>query len=92
MMEAAIEAGADDVESDADGHTITCTFEALSEVAGALAARLGDAEAANVVWRPHATIEVTGDPANTLRKLLDILEDDDDVQNVFANHEMDEAG
>jgi YebC/PmpR family DNA-binding regulatory protein len=91
MMEAALEAGADDVESDADGHTITCTFETLNEVSAALSARFGDAAAANVVWRPHATVEVTGDAAATLRKLIDILEDDDDVQNVFGNHEMDEA-
>jgi YebC/PmpR family DNA-binding regulatory protein len=90
MMEAALEAGADDVESDADGHSITCTFESLSEVSTALAERFGDAEAANVVWRPHARIEVTGDAAASLRKLIDILEDDDDVQSVFVNYEMEE--
>jgi transcriptional/translational regulatory protein YebC/TACO1 len=55
-----------------------------------LAERFGDAEAANVVWRPHARIEVTGDAAASLRKLIDILEDDDDVQSVFGNYEMEE--
>jgi YebC/PmpR family DNA-binding regulatory protein len=88
MLEAAIEAGADDVESDEDGHTITCAFETLNEVSSALAARFGDAEAANVVWRPHVTIEVAADAAAGLTKLLDTLEDDDDVQNVFTNHEL----
>lgn len=91
MMEAALDAGADDVESDADGHTITCSYESLSEVSTSLAARFGDAEAANTVWRAHANMEVTGAAAISLRKLIDILEDDDDVQNVFGNYEMEEA-
>jgi YebC/PmpR family DNA-binding regulatory protein len=91
IMEAALEAGADDVETHDEGHLVTCSFEALNEVSSALAARFGDAEGANIVWRAHANIEVTGDAAVALRKLLDTIEDDDDVQNVFGNYEMDEG-
>lgn len=91
MMEAALEAGADDVETHDDGHLITCSFEALNEVSTALTARFGDAESANVVWRAHANIDVLGDAALALRKLLDTIEDDDDVQNVFGNFEMDDG-
>lgn len=91
MLEAAVEAGADDCVSDEDGHVVTCGFEALNEVSAALSTRFGDAESANVVWRAHASIEVTGDAATTLVKLLDLLEDDDDVQNVFGNYELDAA-
>ncbi len=91
VMEAAIEAGADDVESDADGHLITTTFETLSEVAEALEARLGPAKAAEVTWRPKTTTPVAGDPAALLMRLIDALDDDDDVQSVYANYEMDET-
>jgi len=88
VMEAAIEAGADDVVSDTEGHVITCAFEDLAEVAGKLAEALGEAEAVRAVWRPQNTIPVDEDKAATLMKLIDVLEDDDDVQNVFANYEM----
>lgn len=91
MMEAALEAGADDVETHDEGHLVTCAFEVLNDVSTALAARFGDAESANIVWRAHANIEVTGEAAVALRKLLDVIEDDDDVQNVFGNYEMDES-
>ena len=90
MMEAALEAGADDVTFDAEeGHLITCTFESLSEVSNALNEKYGDSESSNIVWRALAPIEVTGDAAKTLLKLLDILEEDDDVQDVFGNYELD---
>jgi YebC/PmpR family DNA-binding regulatory protein len=88
MLEAAIEAGADDCMSDEDGHLILCSFGALNEVSSALGERFGDAEAANVTWRPHVTVPVDMATAPTLMKLLEILEDDDDVQNVFGNYEM----
>lgn len=91
MMEAALEAGADDIAFDEDGHLITCTFESLSEVSNTLAQKYGDPENAGVVWRPHANIEVTGDAGKTLMKLLETLEDDDDVQDVFGNYELDES-
>jgi len=87
-MEAAIEAGADDVESDADAHTIYTPFETTSEVAEALAARLGEPQSVKIVWRPKSGVPVTGDAAATLMKLMDALEDDDDVQNVYANFDI----
>lgn len=91
MMETALEAGADDCEFDEEGHLITCAFENLGEVSQALTTKYGDALSANIVWRPHATIEVTGAAATSLMKLLEALEDDDDVQEVFGNYELDEA-
>ncbi|HEX6866488.1 MAG TPA: YebC/PmpR family DNA-binding transcriptional regulator [Caulobacteraceae bacterium] len=84
-MEAAIEAGADDVETDADGHTIYTPFETTSEVSEALTERLGEPQTVNVVWRPKSLTPVAGDQAATLMKLIEALEDDDDVQNVYAN-------
>jgi YebC/PmpR family DNA-binding regulatory protein len=91
MLEAAIEAGADDVASDEDGHAVTCAREGLSDVAAALEAKFGPPEAAAMVWRPQATIGISGDKAASLLKLLALLEDSDDVQNVFANYEISEA-
>ncbi len=91
VMEAAIEAGAEDVSSDAEGHVITTAFESLSEVAEALHASLGDPKSTEIVWKPKTTTPVTGDAAATLVKLLDALDDDDDVQNVYGNYEIDES-
>jgi YebC/PmpR family DNA-binding regulatory protein len=91
VMEAAIEAGAEDVESDDDGHTIYSAFEELASVAEALETALGPASATAVVWRPKSEVPVSGDAAASLVKLIDALEDDDDVQNVFANYAIDEA-
>jgi YebC/PmpR family DNA-binding regulatory protein len=91
VMEAAIEAGAEDVASDAEGHVITTAFESLSEVAEALSASLGDPKSTEIVWKPKTTTPVTGDAAATLIKLIDALDDDDDVQNVYGNYEIDEA-
>ena len=88
VMEAAIEAGADDVESDPDAHTIYTPFEATSEVAEALTASLGEPKTVNIVWRPKSLVPVSGDQAATLMKLIDALEDDDDVQNVYANFDI----
>ncbi len=88
MMEAAIEAGADDVESDEDGHTIYTAFEDLGAVVEALSAALGDPKATAIVWRPKTTTPIEGDQAQTLLKLMDALDDEDDVQNVYANYEM----
>lgn len=88
VMEAAIEAGADDVESDADHHTIYTAFEQLSEVAQALEAALGEAKSTAVAWRPKTLTPVEGDAAATLMKLIDALEDDDDVQNVWGNYDI----
>src|ERR1700742_3987116 len=82
VMEAAIEAGAQDVESDPEtGHTIYAAFEDLGAVAEALEAALGPAKSTNVVWKPKTETPVTGDDAAKLFKLIDSLDDDDDVQN-----------
>ena len=88
VLEAAIEAGADDVVSGEDGHTITTTFEDLGEVAKALEASLGEAQSVNAVWRPQTTSAIDADKGQTLMKLISALDDDDDVQNVYANFEM----
>ncbi|MDB5419927.1 MAG: hypothetical protein JWP50_3346, partial [Phenylobacterium sp.] len=88
IMEAAIEAGAEDVQSDEDGHTIYTAFEQLSEVAQALEKALGEAKSTQVVWRPKSLTPVSGDPAATLMKLLDALDDDDDVQKVYTNEDI----
>ena len=88
LMEAAIDAGAEDVESDPDLHTVYTAFEDLSAVAEALEARFGPAKSTGVVWRPKTATPVAGDQAQGLMKLIDALDDDDDVQNVFANYEI----
>ncbi len=85
VMEAAIEAGAQDVESDEDGHVIYTAFEDLSAVAEALEATLGAPQATAVVWKPKTLVPVSSDEATTLFKLIDALDDDDDVQTVFTN-------
>ena len=90
-MEAAIEAGAEDVESDEDGHTVYTAFADLSDVAAALEAALGPAKATAIAWRPKARTPVSGDSAATLMKLLETLDDDDDVQNVYSNEDIDAA-
>ena len=88
VMEAAIEAGADDVESDEDGHTIYTAFESLSEVAGALETALGPAKSTAHAWRPKALTPISGDAVGALMKLIETLEDDDDVQNVYSNADI----
>lgn len=88
VMEAAIEAGADDVESDEEGHTVWTAFEDLNEVAQALEATLGEAKSTRIVWRPKSLTPVSGETVGTLMKLVDSLEDDDDVQNVYGNYEI----
>jgi YebC/PmpR family DNA-binding regulatory protein len=88
IMEAAIEAGADDVESDEESHTIYTAFESLNEVAQALEAKLGAPKSASIAWRPKSQTPIEGDAAGTLMKLIDALDDDDDVQNVWSNEEI----
>ena len=89
VMEAAIEAGADDVESDEDGHWIYCADTALNEVSNALEAALGESETAKLIWKPQAPTEITDlDTAQKLMRLIDMLEDDDDVQNVTGNFDL----
>jgi YebC/PmpR family DNA-binding regulatory protein len=88
VFEAALEAGADDVESDEEGHTIYTSPEALHEVARALEGALGPAESARLGWRPRDLVSVGEDIAPTLFKLVDSLDDDDDVQSVTGNYDI----
>jgi len=91
VMDAAIEAGAEDVQSDEDGHTIYTAFGELAEVQAALETALGAPQSAGAAWRPKAQTPVTGDAAASLMKLLEALEDEDDVQNVYSNEDIDAA-
>jgi YebC/PmpR family DNA-binding regulatory protein len=91
VLEAAIEAGADDVESGPEGHTIWCEVTELAAVASALEEVLGESETTRLVWKPATTTELDLDGAQKLMKLIDALEDDDDVQHVTANFEVSDA-
>ncbi len=91
MLEAAIEAGADDVQSSQAGHEIYCAGDSLAEVAKALEARFGEPRRTALVWKPQNTISVDDESGEKLLKLIDVLEDNDDVQNVFANFEVSDA-
>ncbi len=88
VMLAAIDAGAEDVESSDDGHVIWCADVDLGAVSSALETSLGDAESTKLVWKPQTTTELDLDGARALLKLIEALEDDDDVQNVTANFEV----
>jgi YebC/PmpR family DNA-binding regulatory protein len=88
VLEAAIEAGAEDVESDDDGHRIWTTIDNLHEVSRSLEAMLGEGEGANLAWKPSTAVEVRGDDAQSLMKLIDALDEDDDVQTVWGNYDV----
>ena len=88
VLEAAIDAGADDVESDESGHVIWTEMEALHEVAGALEQTLGEPESVKLAWKPNITVAMDEKDAGTLLKLVDALEEDDDVQTVWGNYEV----
>ena len=88
VLEAAIEAGADDVQSDEEGHEIWTSIDSLHEVAKSLEAALGEAEAVKLGWKPQNETTVTGDDAEKLMKLIDALEEDDDVQTVWGNYDV----
>jgi transcriptional/translational regulatory protein YebC/TACO1 len=91
VLEAAIEAGADDVVSDANGHLVTTSFDQLGHVAAALEAKLGAPESVKSVWKPSLTTSVDEEKAQSILKLIAALDDDEDVQAVFSNFEVDEA-
>jgi YebC/PmpR family DNA-binding regulatory protein len=91
VLEAAVEAGADDVQSDGNGHVITCDFESLGSVAAALEAKLGEPASVKALWKPMQTTAVDEEKAASILKLIAGLEDDDDVQNVFSNFEVSDA-
>jgi len=87
VMMAAIEAGAEDVESSEDGHVIWCTDTDLNDVSNALEAELGESESTKLIWKPTTSTELDLEGMQKLMKLIDALEDDDDVQRVTANFE-----
>ncbi|MDD9875884.1 MAG: YebC/PmpR family DNA-binding transcriptional regulator [Magnetovibrio sp.] len=91
MFEAALESGAQDVESGDDGHEVICEPDDFSAVRDALEEKLGEPEDARLDWKPQNSIAVDEDTAGTLLKLLDVLDDNDDVQRVAANFDVDET-
>jgi YebC/PmpR family DNA-binding regulatory protein len=90
VFESAIEAGAEDVESDEDGHRIWTSIDSLHQVARALEPMLGESEGAKLAWKPSTEVEVRGSDAEQLMKLIDALEEDDDVQTVWGNYDVPE--
>jgi YebC/PmpR family DNA-binding regulatory protein len=88
MIEAAIEAGADDVESSEEGHVLYCDPEALHQVAKALEARFGEPRSARILWRPKSGVPVDEEAGQKLLRMIDALEDSDDVQDVYSNFEI----
>jgi YebC/PmpR family DNA-binding regulatory protein len=88
VMEAAIDAGADDAIVEEGKHVVICAFESIGEVSSAMAAKFGDAETVKIVWKPNVTAPVDFEKAEVLMKLVDMLDEDDDVQNVFTNADI----
>ena len=88
MLEAAIEAGAENVVSTDATHEVTCEVESFFAVKDALEARFGEAESGKLDWRPENTVTLDEEKAQSLFKFLDVLEDNDDVQNVYANFDL----
>lgn len=91
MLEAAIEAGADECDSGEDMHEFLCSVENFGHVRDALEEKLGSAESSRIEWRPQNSVRVADENGETLVKLLDTLEDHDDVQNVYGNYELSDA-
>ena len=91
MMEAAIDAGADDVSSSEDGHEIVTSMESLRDVAKSLEEKFGEPRKTGLVWRPQNYITVDDEAGEKIMKLLDTLEENDDVQRVFSNAEFSDA-
>ena len=91
MMEAALDAGADDVQSTEHGHTIITAIESLRDVGKALEAKFGEPLKASLGWRPQNTVSVEDEQGEKILKMIGILEENDDVQNVFANFELSDA-
>jgi len=87
VFEAALEAGAEDVESADDEHVIYCADTDLGEVSAALETALGESQSTKLIWKPTTTTELGLEDMQKLMKLVDALEDDDDVQNVTTNFE-----
>jgi YebC/PmpR family DNA-binding regulatory protein len=91
MLEAAIEAGAEDVASSEAGHEIYTTQDSLREVAKALEAKFGEPRKAALMWKPQNTVAVNDEQGEKLLKLIEALNEHDDVQNVYANFEVSDA-
>jgi YebC/PmpR family DNA-binding regulatory protein len=91
MLEAAIEAGAADCTSDEDGHEVVCAPDDLAAVRDSLEAKFGPPEQAFLGWKPQVTVPVEDDRVESLFKLLEVLDDSDDVQRVVANFEVSDA-
>jgi YebC/PmpR family DNA-binding regulatory protein len=91
MLEAAIEAGADDVTSNDDGHQVFTTPETLRDVAKALEAKFGEARKSALLWKPQNTVALDDEAGEKMLKLIESLDDNDDVQNVYANFEVSDA-
>jgi len=88
MLEAAIEAGAEDCESSAEGHLIYCDPDELHQVAKALEAKFGEPRAVRILWRPKSTVPMDEESGQRLLRMIETLEDSDDVQNVYANFDI----
>ena len=88
MLEAAIEAGAEDCESSADGHLIYCDPDELHQVAKALEAKFGEPGSVRILWRPKTTVPIDEEGGERLLRMIETLEDSDDVQNVYANFDI----
>ena len=91
VLEAAIDGGADDVESDEGGHQVWTSVDHLHPVAKALEVALGDADAVKLAWRPQTPVEVGEEDAALLIRLIDLLDEDEDVQTVWGNYEISDA-
>jgi len=88
VLEAAIEAGAEDVESDDEGHRVWTSVDSLHQVAKSLEPMLGEAESAKLAWKPSTEVEVRGEDAQKLANLMEALDEDDDVQTVWGNEHI----
>ena len=91
MLDAAIDAGADDVTSNDDGHQIFTTTESLRDVAKALEAKFGEPRKSAMLWKPQNTVALDDEAGEKMLKLIESLDDNDDVQNVYANFEVSDA-
>jgi transcriptional/translational regulatory protein YebC/TACO1 len=91
MLDAAIDAGADDVVSDDNGHQIFTATDSLGEVSKALEAKFGEPRKSAMTWKPQNTVAVDDDAGEKILKLMDALDDNEDVQNVYSNFEVSDA-
>ncbi|PJI42093.1 YebC/PmpR family DNA-binding transcriptional regulator [Ferrovibrio sp.] len=90
LFEGALEAGAEDVQSDDEGHSVTCAQDDFAAVREALEKTFGEPKSAKLVWKAKTTTPVEGEKAETLFKMIEVLEDSDDVQTVYANFDISE--